>query len=341
MGSSSTPSAWERTDLSEAVLDGVGAAICVIDSAGRVVRWNQAATALTGISSDRVRGSVFLETLPLPSDIDEWKREFERISALPALGRFESRWRIHDGLLLSLAFSCSVVRDRAGKVQYFVCTFTDSLSREIMTDRSEELRYMSRFLHDTISQDLIALSYDVSYLEDTALDQPAQTRIRSALEVIDRCCRYIRVMSFMLAPPSPPEISLEASIGQYTDYMREEAGLAVTADIDPVPVTVRPETQLLLFAALQKWVVQGIRTRRKPRISVRLKNLSARTVLEMETLCDPPVPPADPRPQSSRAGWAVIRDRTLALGGEFHIDGDSSRVFAAISLPEFPDHEHR
>jgi signal transduction histidine kinase len=233
-----------------------------------------------------------------------------------------------------------VVRDRAGNVQYFVCTFTDSLSREFMTDRIEELRYMSRLLHDTVSQDLIALSYDVSYLENAALDQPAQDRIRSALNLIDRCCRYTRILSVMLAPPSPPEITLDSSIRQYADYMREEAGLAVISDVDPVPVTVRPDVQSLLFAAFRKWIAQGIRTRRKPRISVRLRNRGARTVLEMETLYDVSVPPPELRPQSPRAGWAVIRDRTLALGGEFHIDGDSSRVFAKMSLPEFPD-EHR
>jgi PAS domain S-box-containing protein len=337
MGSSSAPFAWERTDLSEAALEALGAAVCVIDSEGRVARWNQAATALTGISADRIRGSIFLETLPLPSDIDEWKREFERISALPAPGRFESRWRIHDGLHLPLAFSCSAVRDRAGNVEYFVCNFTDSLSRRIIAERIEESRYMSRFLHDTISQDLIALSYNVSYLETAAKGEAALTHTRAAVDLVDRCCRYIRILSFMMSPPSPPETALEASIEQYTDYMREEAGLVLTADIDSIPVTVRPEAQLLLFVAVQQWVAQGIRTRRKPTISVRLGSRGARTVLEMETLFDASVPP----PQSPHAGWAVIRDRTLALGGEFHIDGDSNRVFAAISLPESPYHEPR
>jgi PAS domain S-box-containing protein len=201
MGSSSAPFAWERTDLSEAALEALGAAVCVIDSEGRVARWNQAATALTGISADRIRGSIFLETLPLPSDIDEWKREFERISALPAPGRFESRWRIHDGLHLPLAFSCSAVRDRAGNVEYFVCNFTDSLSRRIIAERIEESRYMSRFLHDTISQDLIALSYNVSYLETAAKGEAALTHTRAAVDLVDRCCRYIRILSFMMSPP--------------------------------------------------------------------------------------------------------------------------------------------
>jgi PAS domain S-box-containing protein len=334
-----------EADLSEAVIDAVDSVILTVDLDGRVVRWNQAAAALTGISSDRIHGQKFQQILLFPDEIDKWDGEFSRISAGNRPTHFETHWKRYDGTPLPLTASCAPVRDDAGNIRHFVCTVTDSNSSEFITDQTAELRNMARFLHDTISQDLIALSYNVSYLETAAIDQSAQAHSRAAADLIDRCCRYIRVMSFMLAPPSPPETTLEASVGQYADFMREEAGLALVAEIDLHPATVRPEVQVLLFAALRKWVAQGIRTRRKPRISVRLRNLGAQTVLEMETLCDASVVPLEPRPKSPYAGWAVIRGRTLALGGEFHIDADSSRVVAAISLPEFPrespDHERR
>ena len=319
--------------LSEAVLDVAGAAICAVDPEGRVALWNQAAAALTGISPDRLDGHTFQQILLFPEDIAQWKREFDRISGGAVPRHVETRWKKRDGSPLFLTSSCSAIRDSVGDVRYFVCTSARSLSREFITDRIEELRNMSRFLHNTISQDLVALSWNVSFLDSAALEPSAHTHASEALSLIDRCCRYIRVMSFMLAPPSPPETALEASIGQYTDYMREEAGLAVIADIDPVPVTVPLEVQLLLFAALQKWIVQGIRTRRRPRISVSLKSRGACTVLEMETLSDASLPPMEPQPSSPHAGWAVIRDRIIALDGEFYLAAESTRVFARISLP--------
>jgi PAS domain S-box-containing protein len=334
-----------EADLSEGVIDAVDSVILSVDLEGRVVRWNQAAAGLTGISSDGIRGQNFRQILLFPDEIDKWEGEFSRISAGIRPRHFETHWKRYDGTPLSLTASCSPVRDSEGNVQYFVCTVKDSTSREAIADQTAEFRNMARFLHDTISQDLTALSYHVSYLENAAIEQSAQIHSRAAAALIDRCCRYVRVMSFMLAPPSPPETTLEASIGQYTDFMREEVGLAVVAEIEPLPATVPPEVQLLLFAALRKWVAQGVRTRRKPRISIRLGNLDAQTVLEMETLYDASVTPLEPRPKSPYAGWAVIRGRTLALGGEFHIDADSSRVVAAISIPEsrqeFPDHELR
>jgi signal transduction histidine kinase len=288
---------------------------------------------LTGISSDRIQGHIFQHILLYPDDFDRWNFEFARISAGSDPRQFETRWRIHDGSPLSLAVSCSAIRDTGDNVRYIVCTVIDSLSPVLMTDRTAESRDMARFLHDTISQDLVALSYNVSYLETIAVNQPARAHAESALDLVDRCCRFIRAMSFMLAPPSPPETSLEESIRQYVDYMREETGLQATACIDSVPVTVPLEAQSLLFAAVQKWIEQGIRTLGKPAISVRLWNRGSGTVLEMETVRCASAPPVESRPRSPNTGWALIRERTRALGGEFSIDGDSTGIFARISFP--------
>lgn len=321
-------------DLSGSALDLAGAAVGVVDLDGRIVRWNQAVAALTGLSAERIQGHIFQPILLFPDDVDRWKWEFDRISAGSGPRHFETRWRIHDGSPLSLTASCSAIRDSAGNVQYIVCTVIENPCRELLTDRTVEFRDMARFLHDTISQDLVALSYNVSCLETMEMNPSARTHTRSALDLIDRCCRCIRAMSFMLAPPSPPETTLEESIQQYMDYLREETGLALTAGIDPVPATVPLEAQSLLFIAVQKWIAQGIRTRRKPAISVRLGNRGAGTVLEMETVCLASAPYIEPRPRSPNTGWAVIRERTRALGGEFDIAGDSTRVFARISLPD-------
>jgi PAS domain S-box-containing protein len=323
-----------RTDLSEAIVDAVGSAVLVIDSEGYAIRWNPAAAALTGISADRIQGQVFQQILLFPDDINRWNGEISRILAGFSPRHFETRWKSQDGSPLSLTAFCSAIRAPAGHVQYVVCNVIGNLSRELMTDRTAEFRDMARFLHDTISQDLVALSYNVSYLETTALDQPARSHTGSALDLIDRCCRFIRVMTFMLAPPSPPETTLEASIEQYVDYVRQETGLTVITGGDPVPVTVSIAAQSLLFAAVQKWVAEGVRTRGKPAISIRLRNRGAGTVLEMERFVVASAAHTEPRSRPHHTGWTLIRERTRALGGKFDIAGDTTRVFARISLPD-------
>jgi PAS domain S-box-containing protein len=321
-----------ETDLPEAILDAAGLAIFAIDMEGHVVSWNRAAAALTGISVNGIREQIFHEAVLVPGEVEHWKREFDRVSAGLAPRYFESRWKSHDGSPLTLTCSFAAIHDTGGKIQYIVCTVIDSLSRELMTDRAIELRDISRFLHDTISQDLVALSFNVSRLDNTPPDVPRRTRADSALELIDRCCRDIRIISYMLAPPSLCETTLEASIELYASYVREETGVAIAVDVDAVPGTASPGAQLLLFAAVQACVARGIRNHPKPEISIRLRNRGTGILLEMEMICLAP-------PLSPHAGWAIIRERARALGGEFEIGVDSTHVSVRISLPDQANYE--
>jgi PAS domain S-box-containing protein len=307
-------------DLLETVLAVVAEPICVVDAEGRVIGWNQAAAGLTGISSDQIRERVFLEVLPAPADVKDWRREFDRISAGASPRHFESRWKSRDRSLLSLTCFCSVIRDSAGIVEYTVCTITDSISRELMKERTAELRDISIFIHNTISQDLVALSFMVPDPD------PA------ALELIDRCCHNIRVLSCMLASPLLSETPLEEAIEMYVRHVSEETGLAVSLDIDPVSSTVLPEGQQLFFAAIQACLVRGMRSRFKPRIAIRLRNPGSATVLKLEVVSA--VSTLD-----FLGGWAAIRERARTLGGEFGVVGDSTRVSAKLSLPVRLDYE--
>ncbi len=130
MESSSSPSAGytgKNVNLSEAALEVAGAAVCVVDREGRVALWNHAAAVLTGVSSDQFDGNTFEQMLLFPEDVAQWKREFDRISVRirpPAIFRNtleKSRWF---PAFFPFTSSCSAIRDSAGNVRYFVCTFT-------------------------------------------------------------------------------------------------------------------------------------------------------------------------------------------------------------------------
>jgi PAS domain S-box-containing protein len=324
---------WIMTDVAEAILDAAPVVIFVLDSQRLVMCWNHAAAALTGISSGQIRGQPFPESLLFPEDIAIWKREFERVYAGSPPRQFACRWEIRDNPLLPLVFSCSVLRDSAGNIEYSVCTLVEdlaarersALSREFMADRTAELKNISRFLHDTIVQDLVALSFKLNNLESLTLDSPARIEAESARELFDHCSRDTRMISYMLAPPALLQGTLKASIEQYTEEVREETGIRIATDIDHLPENFSSEAQLLLFTAVQEWAVRAIRSNPKARFSVHLKTPGARADLEM--VCAPPT-------TSSRAGWTLIREHTRSLGGSFDIATDSTRLVAKLSLPD-------
>jgi PAS domain S-box-containing protein len=324
------------TDLSEAILEVAASAILTLDVQGRVVRWNRAATELTGISVETVRGCIFQNIMLFPDEIDRWEQELNRMWAGSAPRRFESRWKGRDAASIPVTCSFSAICDASGHADYVVCTVVgarggtdrDVLSREFVESRTAEFRDISRFIHETIAQHLVVLSFEVSRLEDMTSHLPSQVGESSALELVDRCCRDIRVISYMLAPPSTLEGTLSESIEQYTGYLREETGMAIDLDLDPVPGTVSPEAQLLIFHAIQEWTSRNVRRSRHGMVSVRLRSSAAATILELDTLN---MIPSQASP--AHAGWAAIRERARGLGGESEVAVEPTREFARISLP--------
>jgi PAS domain S-box-containing protein len=321
------------TDVSEAILEAAPLVIFVLDLQRFVIHWNHATAALTGISFGQIHGQPFPESLLFPDDIAIWEREFERVYAGSPPRQFACRWKIRDNPPLPLVFSCSVLRDSAGNIEYSVCTLVEglaahersALSREFMADRTAELKDISGFLHDTIAQDLALLSFKLNNLESLTLDSGARIEAESARELADRCCRDTRMIRYMLTPPALLQTTLKASIERYTEDVREETGIRIAADIDHLPGNFSSEAQLLLFTAVQEWAVRAIRSNPKAMLSVRLKTHGARADLEMESA--PPI-------ASSGAGWALIREHARTLGGNFDMAADSARLVAKISLPD-------
>lgn len=318
--------AWPKIDLAEAILDVAGSIVFATDSQGRVIRWNQSAAAWTGISANKIRGQIFHDIVLFPGDLDQWQQELDRISSGNSPHFFEIRWKRHDSSFAPVVCSCSAIRDAEGRLQYIVGTAMDSVARELMDDRNSELRDVSRFLHATVAQDLVVLALTLSQLENAALAAPLRSEVESALGLIDRCCRDIRVVSSLLAPPLLSGTTLERLIEDHAAFVREETGLCISLDLDPVPESLSSEVRLLMFSAVQSWVGKGVWSRTNPEIFFRLRSpRSGGAVLEMEM-----VPPA---PAVSVRGWALMRERARALGGEFSIAGDADRIVANMTFP--------
>lgn len=199
----------------------------------------------------------------------------------------------------------------------------DSVSA-IFADRTAELCDISRFLHDTISQDLVALSFTLSQLQTMALNASARTEVESALRMLDRCCREVRLIGSMLAPPSISDITLDAAIAQLAQFLRDETDIPVTLDLDPVP-PLQEESQLLLIASVQMWFARAIRHRAGRSICARLRGRPKKVFLGLEM---------SPPPAGALAGWTVLRERARAHGGDFSIESNSGRMIASVSLPE-------
>lgn len=313
--------------LSEMIPDTVGAAVFALNPQGQVILWNRGAVALTGISADQMHGKSFAETALFPGDIDQWRLEFNGISSDSTPGSFEIRWKKHDGTFVPVRCSRSTVLDSTtSAVQYFVYTVNDSVSRDLWSDRMDEFRDIARFLHNTVSQDLVALSFSLDALQTARAEPALQPDLESALRLIDRCCRDIRVLSSLVTPPLLAGTTLEQLIEAQAAFVHEETGMRISPDLDPVSELLLPDGQLLIFTAVQSWIGRAVLGRTKTDITIRLRSpRGGGVVLEMES----DRPPAEPD-----RGWSLFRERAQAFGGQFWVSADAGRITATMKLPE-------
>jgi PAS domain S-box-containing protein len=336
-----------RSALSDAILDLLEFPVFAVDPAGKVVSWNQAAAAATGVAAAEIIGQSFANAVLLEEDIHTWESHFSRILAGSSPISIEQRWKVRHGSAAAVSSSSAMIRDSAGEIAFVVFKVTGgagdlvaggfespsqySQIAELMRDRLAERRELSTFLHATIAQNLVALSLNISILQTTLPTSAATSSANRTLETIERCCRDVRVISYMLAPPVAGAARLDTLIESYLDCLRDEAELEISARIEPVPDGISPDVQSLFMAVVQEWTARAIRNCPRADLSIRLShgrsaaNGRSELVLELDA----------GGPGAMLDGWTIFRERVHALGGHFEVSGCRSRSRARMAVSEW------
>jgi two-component system, OmpR family, sensor histidine kinase VicK len=132
----------ERNFVS-AVLDTVGALVLVIDTAGRVVRFNRTCENISGYEFTELQGRPFWEQLIPKEDFEETIRSFEAIRGGAYPAAYENRWLARDGSVKRIAWSATALLDAQNQVAFIIATGIDvTVQREAeQTLRESEARY--------------------------------------------------------------------------------------------------------------------------------------------------------------------------------------------------------
>ncbi|MBN3957654.1 GAF domain-containing protein [Nostoc sp. NMS8] len=114
----------ERNFIS-AILDTVGMLVIVLDTQGKIVRFNQACEQITGYSFDEVRGRYFWNLFLLPEELEPVKAVFEQLLTGKGFLEYENHWVMKDGSRRLIVWSNTFLKDYEGSVEYIVSTGID------------------------------------------------------------------------------------------------------------------------------------------------------------------------------------------------------------------------
>ena len=137
---------WER-DFSAALIDTAGCLFIVLDTRGRIVRFNHMCEAVSGYTSQDVSGKRLWDCVIPDEEKPEFKEEFARwITGVHPAG-YESHWEARDESRHLITWSSTLLKDEKGQVEFVICTGIEITEHKAATEamRLSESRYRALF----------------------------------------------------------------------------------------------------------------------------------------------------------------------------------------------------
>jgi PAS domain S-box-containing protein len=163
-------------EVGAALVDTAQTLVCVLDAAGRIVRFNRACERVTGWTSDEVLGRDARETVIPPEDHAAFAEMIRGMVATGAPNPQQGQWVTRDGYRRVIAWANRPLRDENGAVRYVVTSGLDITERE---SAASELWALQAELHARL-EDLARLAAEQAALRRVATlvaREPAPTEV--------------------------------------------------------------------------------------------------------------------------------------------------------------------
>jgi PAS domain S-box-containing protein len=213
-----------------------------------------------------------------------------------------------------------------------------TLSNRLMQLQDDERRRIARELHDSVGQDLAALSMCLEGTKRTAegIPQTAAQKLDEACEIVEKCSSEIRTLSHLLHPPLLEELGLASAIQWYVEGFASRSKIAVDLQMPRKLKRLDSSVELPLFRVLQECLTNIHRHSGSKTAAVKVEADEHKVSLEVSDQGKGIAQRDSKRHGGKRLGVGIsgMRERLNDLGGtlEIHSTNQGTVVRAAIPL---------
>ena len=317
--------------------------LLLLDTAGRVVRFNRTCERLTGYPDDEtVWDRNFWEVFVDEADHERAKEAIAAAAGHKPLGEQELHWRSRSGEELVVATRCTPILDGQGewKIQLSGLDLTERerYLDELRASRSRiveagdaERRRLERNLHDGAQQRLVSLSLALRLAQARVATDPdgAVEILNGAGAELNAALEELRELARGLHPAVLADRGLEAAL----DSLAERATLPVDLEVDldcRLPLAVEVAGFYVVAESLTNVAKYALATR----ALVRVVRENGNAVVEVR---DDGIGGAE---VDAGSGLHGLTDRLAVLDGRLEIDsprGGGTVVRAIIPIPRGDD----
>src|SRR5579864_450934 len=210
------------------------------------------------------------------------------------------------------------------------------LSSQLLQAQDEERRRISRELHDSTGQLLVALTMNLARLKSEQVwsNPDADALIDDTTSIVDEMSRQLRTMSYLLHPPMLDEAGLLSAVNWYVNGFSTRSSVEVTmdcADLGRLPA----ELEITLFRLIQESLTNIHRHSGSKTALIRLSRNDAAVTLEVVDQgkgLSSPKGNGDALPRYG-VGIPGMKERVRRFGGTIDISSNSSGTAIRASLP--------
>ncbi len=332
-----------------AIVESTSDAILSTTIDGVITSWNAAAHCLFGYSAGEIIGQHI--GVLVPAD-----RMSEPMAALARIGKgehvrhFETARAHKDGRSLPVSITISpiygageadscplaivgasaIMRDISerkkteAELQEYA-TRLQVTSRRLLEVQENERRTLARELHDTVGQELTALSLNLVMIAD-ALPAGAAPAVRSRLDdcrtLLEDTTAHLRDVMVELRPPGIDELGLLAALQEHARRVASRTGLTLNVTgVEPRQRFPTP-VAIALFRIVQEALNNTVKHAGAGAVLIELREQA--DLLRLSLADDGRgFEPARPAPRASCGmGMTTMRERAEAIGARLGIESD-------------------
>ncbi len=213
-----------------------------------------------------------------------------------------------------------------------------TLLRQLVTVQEEERRRVSRELHDTLGQQLTALSLSIDIIKS---ESEGSARLREHIgrtqSILDRLNSDVDFLAWELRPAALDQLGLDAALQTYVREWSEHFKMeAHYHGFGPDAPRLAPEVETNLYRILQEALQNVYKHSGASRVSVQLQQLDGRAVLVVEDDGRGYEPEEEASSGGNkRMGVINMKERAALVGGELEIEsspGEGTTVYVRVPL---------
>ena len=345
----------DATDRYHHTINSVMDAIVAVDAQQNILLFNPAAESMFGYTSQEMIGHHLSELIPDRfrsqhfKNVDGFKvgntmsRSMSLKPQLEIFGKRKdgsefpiestiSKTTIGDSVQLTAVLRDATQRRRDETELYKTNQQLRDLSVSLETVREEERARISRELHDDLGQQLTGLKLDMTWLanrikEGREADPEKVTAMRHSL---DAAVTSVRRISTELRPMVLDDLGFIDALKWHATELAKRSGLDIQLHIPEQETGLSDDVATALFRIVQESLNNIVKHANAQHVVIRLEHSDDKWVLSVQ---DDGQGFPDSQP-SHGIGLVSMRERAIALGGEFSVFPNSSSGFTVrVEIP--------